>query len=330
MAQGNAMKERQKAPSKPKKLEVTATTTHRPRVDTDVEAKIIEHAVKHPGHGQDRVARELRAQRQFVSPSGVRYVWQRHNLETMVKRVQYIERLLGNGDDTWTVEQHSARDRVRAKRRTRSIAASVVGRDAGDVSRSAYILVVAARLLREQGYESTSLRNIADRAQIPVGSLYYHFQSKEELFAAVYEEGVTRLAAALNTAIKPLRDPWKRLERACITHLEHLCGGDDFAAVSIPTNLPSIQGAVRDRLIEMNNRYEEIFRQLIADLHPAKFVSPGILRLQILGALNWTGIWFRPNKASPADIARNLVKALRLGLKGAAIKSARATPATSG
>lgn len=291
-------------------------TRHRPRVDAEIEALILEYAAQHPGYGQDRVARELRARRYFVSPSGVRYVWQRHNIETMGKRVRHIEKLVGKHDAAWTAEQCIARDRVRADRRTRSIAASVVGQETGDVSRSTYILVVAARLLREQGFDNTSLRNIAERAQIPMGSLYYHFQTKEELFAAVYEEGVRRLTTALYASIEPLRDPWKRLESACITHLQHLCGGDDFAAVSIPTNLPSIQGAVRGRLIEMNNRYEEVFRQLIADLHPPKSVLPGILRLQILGALNWTGIWFRPDKATPADIARNLINALRLGLGG--------------
>lgn len=288
--------------------------THRPRIDAEIETRILEIAFLHPAYGQDRVARELRGARVFVSASGVRYVWQRHNLETMEKRVSRIEKHLGNDDASWSKEQFIARDRVHADRRSRSIVASVVGQNAADVSRSNYILMVAARLLREQGYDATSLRDIADRAQIPVGSMYYHFQSKEELFAAVYEEGVRRLTAAVHSAIKPLRDPWDRLERACITHLQHLCGGDDFTAISIPTNLPRIHGPVRTQLTEANDGYEDTFRQLIEHLHPPKNISSGLLRLQLLGALNWTWTWFRPGKFAPEDIARNLVNALRFGL----------------
>ncbi|MEP4861455.1 MAG: helix-turn-helix domain-containing protein, partial [Alphaproteobacteria bacterium] len=53
---------------------------------------------------------------------------------------------------------------------------SAVGRDG--------VLDIAARLFREQGYGSVSLRKIADAAGIKAGSIYYHFGSKDEIVAA--------------------------------------------------------------------------------------------------------------------------------------------------
>ena len=48
-------------------------------------------------------------------------------------------------------------------------------------------LDVALELFTEQGYEKTSLREIADRLGIKKASLYYHFPSKEALLAGIME-----------------------------------------------------------------------------------------------------------------------------------------------
>jgi AcrR family transcriptional regulator len=49
------------------------------------------------------------------------------------------------------------------------------------------ILAVAAELFVEQGYDGTSLREIADRLGFTKAALYYHFRSKDELLLALIE-----------------------------------------------------------------------------------------------------------------------------------------------
>jgi AcrR family transcriptional regulator len=49
------------------------------------------------------------------------------------------------------------------------------------------ILAVACELFSEQGYDATSLREIADRLGFTKAALYYHFQSKEEILAALLQ-----------------------------------------------------------------------------------------------------------------------------------------------
>jgi len=246
--------------------------------------------------------------------SGVRYVWQRHGLETAAKRIEAVERRIGSDPSRWSKEQLAVRDRTNASKRTQSMAASLVGGGDGEVSRRLYILTVAAGILRKKGYDGTSLRDIAKAAKIPLGSLYYHFQTREDLFAAVYREGIERLSAAVHQAIASVTDPWAKLEAACVIHLEQLCGGDDFTACSIPTNLPNVAGQTRATLIGLNDRYEGIFRELIDGLELPDDASPGLVRLQLLGALNWTPIWFDPSKRTAQEIARHLIRMLRHGL----------------
>jgi AcrR family transcriptional regulator len=52
---------------------------------------------------------------------------------------------------------------------------------------------VALELFTEQGYEQTSLREIAERLGVTKAALYYHFKSKEEIVHAFVEDRVTRL-----------------------------------------------------------------------------------------------------------------------------------------
>lgn len=287
----------------------------RPRVSEDVEQRVLDLSFRHPSRGQDRIARDLWADKVHISASGVRYVWQRHNLETLEKRVAWIEQRLGRHDQHWSSDQLAARDRVRSNRQRRSLGASMVGHNGDGVPRSMYILAVAARLFRERSVDAVSLRDIAVRSQIPLGSIYYHYQTKEELFAAVYEEGIQRLNRAIQEAIAGIKSPWERLERACSAHLTHLCGGDDFTAVSIPTKLPELSVTVHNRVRQLNESYEQHFKGLVDGLPVAADVSLSLLRLQLLGALNWTSVWYRPDKMSPQDIARQLIRSLRHGVQ---------------
>ncbi|MGW5342386.1 TetR family transcriptional regulator [Streptomyces sp. HUAS TT3] len=50
---------------------------------------------------------------------------------------------------------------------------------------------VALELFAEQGYEKTSLREIAERLEVTKAALYYHFKTKEDIIISVFED-VTR------------------------------------------------------------------------------------------------------------------------------------------
>src|SRR5947209_17537699 len=47
---------------------------------------------------------------------------------------------------------------------------------------------VALELFAEQGYDKTSLREIAERLDVTKAALYYHFKSKEDIVASLVED----------------------------------------------------------------------------------------------------------------------------------------------
>jgi AcrR family transcriptional regulator len=50
------------------------------------------------------------------------------------------------------------------------------------------IQAVALELFAEQGYEKTSLREIAERLDVTKAALYYHFRTKEDIVASLFED----------------------------------------------------------------------------------------------------------------------------------------------
>src|SRR5579872_5136733 len=102
-------------------------------------------------------------------------------------------------------------------------------------NRRVQLLDAAARLFREQGFHATSMRDIAKAVGMLSGSIYYHFDSKEEMLLAVYQEGERRVAEAVDAAVAGETDPWQRLEAACAAHLAVLIAHRDFTQVMIRT-----------------------------------------------------------------------------------------------
>jgi transposase InsO family protein len=61
------------------------------RVEPAVEVAVTRYAIDYPAHGQVRVSNELRKQGVFVSPSGVRSIWLRHDLANFKSRLKALE-----------------------------------------------------------------------------------------------------------------------------------------------------------------------------------------------------------------------------------------------
>jgi AcrR family transcriptional regulator len=87
----------------------------------------------------------------------------------------------------WSVSTYRAMAK-RADRRSQSARAE--GRNG-----RADLLAAAAEVFAEQGFRRASVEAIAERAGYSKGAVYWHFESKEEVFLALLEERIEHLGA---------------------------------------------------------------------------------------------------------------------------------------
>jgi AcrR family transcriptional regulator len=172
------------------------------------------------------------------------------------------------------------------------------------------LIEVAAVVFSAKGYDRASLREICSAAGILPGSMYHHFRSKEDLFVTVHAEGFRRLNEAIDKAVSGKSDPWRRLEAAIAAHIACLVGRDKVNAVTGASLFHTTQPALQRKLNREREAYEARFREMIAALRLPKDVDRTLLRLNLLGALNWSRIWYRPGKKTPAQIADHLVNTI--------------------
>jgi transposase InsO family protein len=83
------------------------------RVDEAVEQAVLAFALDNPAAGQVRVSNELRKQGMFVSPTGVRSVWLRHDLQTFKRRLAALEKKSAEEGLVLTERQIAALERKR-------------------------------------------------------------------------------------------------------------------------------------------------------------------------------------------------------------------------
>jgi AcrR family transcriptional regulator len=88
----------------------------------------------------------------------------------------------------------------------------------GEMTRQA-LLQAARALFGERGYAATPLDEITNAANVTKGALYHHFDGKQELFAAVYEQVKREVSERAATAfLEP--DPWEDLCAGCEAMLD--------------------------------------------------------------------------------------------------------------
>lgn len=183
------------------------------------------------------------------------------------------------------------------------------------------ILDAAATEFRDRGYAGARLADIAARIGMKAGSLYYHFDSREALVEAVMARGITATQHALEqclATLPPDADHRARLEAAIETHLLLLLQQGDTASATIKL-IWQVPPDVRERAMAQQRAYGALWSRLLADARKAGAlrtdVDLSVVRMGILGALNWALDWYKPQRGHPRKIARDMAAMILDGLQ---------------
>ncbi|MFD1789600.1 TetR/AcrR family transcriptional regulator [Sphingomonas floccifaciens] len=187
---------------------------------------------------------------------------------------------------------------------------SAAGKDASVsyASRRQEISDAAIRVFNRLGYKGASVSAVAAELGIDRATLYYYFSSKEQMFDEIVRsvlEGNDELARRIaSSAISPNRKLRELVTSMMISYasnypLLYIYIREDLTHVSDKRSDWSSQMRALNRSIEQS--IVDIVEQGYADGSFRRVGSARTVAYGILGMLNWTHRWFRPDKSEPAE-----------------------------
>ncbi|MEM9953667.1 MAG: TetR/AcrR family transcriptional regulator [Chloroflexota bacterium] len=195
------------------------------------------------------------------------------------------------------------------------------------------ILQAAADVLQEQGYEATTMKDIAARVNLTAASLYHHFKNKDFLLLAVIERGLQEAIKIIEPIVQSDLNASEKLTDMVHTHVEAITGNPSVGAALVfeIKSLVSVTTAGRgsgdeleyierrDKFFKDRDYFERMFRETIkSGIATGEFrqVDPAIFAKSMLGAQNWVGVWYNPNgRFNGQEIAEMLVDTFLTSLK---------------
>lgn len=120
-------------------------------------------------------------------------------------------------------------------------------------SRREEIVLEAARLFAERGYEGTSMADVADRVGLRKASLFHHFASKDELYEAALGTLIGSLSGAVFTAASAEGSFLDRLDALSEAVVDALAADPDVGRLLLREALdfgPVMKGALGHAVVD--------------------------------------------------------------------------------
>lgn len=167
----------------------------------------------------------------------------------------------------------------------------------------------AAAILSRRGYGEARLQDIAAAADLKAPAVYYHFASRDALISAALREGqilVRRQVLARLAALGPDASDQDRIAAAIEVHLRLELDESDLAGAVVRT-ASHVPAQVRAEIDAEVAAYYSVWRDLLAEAHAHGVLRPGlnlsVVRMLVLGLLNWSIEWRTPETPVEAVVA---------------------------
>jgi AcrR family transcriptional regulator len=205
------------------------------------------------------------------------------------------------------------------------------------------IILAAAGVLQRNGYEATTMKDIAAAVNLTAASLYHHFRNKDALLLAVLEAGLAIIIARIEPIVHSSQPPADKLRAMIKAHVTGLAGNTAVGAAMVyeikallhvaPPKANASEAdraaytdfvARRNNFFRQRDHFEDLFRCVIQEgIERGEFrpVDAAIFAKTMLGAHNWVGVWYRPHGRLTGDqiadmMADTFLNALKTSVKG--------------
>ena len=191
------------------------------------------------------------------------------------------------------------------------------------------LLREAAASFNRRGYHGTSLTEIAKKLGVTKAALYTYVPSKEELLYFCHNAAMDSAIESLHKAQASPGTALQRLSLVLRHYLEMMLGQEGGYVILLEEN--AMKPAHVREIIKRRDQFERGLREFVVEgIADGSIVrcNPKLAVFMMLGALNWSRKWYRPNGSwSGAQIAHALTEMLERSLSGKPAAALLADPA---
>jgi len=180
--------------------------------------------------------------------------------------------------------------------------------------RQAEVVLGAAHVFAERGYDQTSVPELAEALGLATGSLYHYFGSKEQLLRAICDQLMDPLLEQAEALLAEPREPAEQLRALVRLWVEHVVAHRDHMLVFQQERHVIESGAAWRGVRASRKAFERLVEDALARCRPARpdtDSDPRLALSALLGMVNHTAQWYRPRgRLSAAAIADGYVDLL--------------------
>ena len=160
------------------------------------------------------------------------------------------------------------------------------------------ILRAAARLFQQQGYDATSMNDVAAALKLSKGGLYHHFQSKDEILFHIMSHAMEITEERVVKVARRVEGVEERLRTLIRLHIQVVLSLEDREiTVMLQENHP-LPPALRRKINARKKDYLVFVENLIAEVQRRRnspsAVTPRAAAFALVGMINWIYQWYKP------------------------------------
>lgn len=174
------------------------------------------------------------------------------------------------------------------------------------------ILDRSAKLFAKNGYDRTSMAEVAGACRVSKALLYHYYVNKDELLFDILKSHLDDLIASVRS-VDAVLPPRERLRALVGALLDAYKDADHQHKIQI-NELSKLVPAKRQQLIALERELVQVFSAAIGAVNKTVGASPRLLKpvtMSLFGMLNWHYMWFREggpmSREEYADLATQLL-----------------------
>lgn len=164
-----------------------------------------------------------------------------------------------------------------------------------DDERAGKIYRVAARMIHQRGFASTSMADIADAVALTKPGLYYYVKGKKALLFEIMGYAMDLLDREVMERAAPVKAPEQRL-RAIVSHHARLLMRDEHGALGVLIDeVAGLADEQKAEIIQRKRRYFDFVRDTIVALHRQRGqveIDATVAAFSVLGMIMWLSRWY--------------------------------------